>query len=159
MPDDTDAPDAGDQNDDENRSFTQAELDRIVKERVARERTKYANYGELSEKAKRLDDIEEANKTEQQKLTDRLNEAERRALTAEREALRVRIANQKGLTGKWADRLRGETEEELEADADGILADLADTSQAPDLRQGAGRGTAVTTPDNNDWMRQQALRS
>ena len=47
------------------RTFTQADLDRIVQERAIREvRTKYADYDELKAKAEKLAEIEAANQTE-----------------------------------------------------------------------------------------------
>ena len=46
---------------------TQADLDRIIGERVARERAKYADYTDLKAKADRLAQLEEASKTEAQK--------------------------------------------------------------------------------------------
>ena len=48
-------------------TFTQADIDRIINKRFA----KYADYDELKAKAERLDEIEEANKTELQKVTER----------------------------------------------------------------------------------------
>jgi hypothetical protein len=58
--------------------FTQADLDRIVKERLAREREKYADYKELKAAAAELDQIKEAQLTEQEKLQKEL-ETERQA--------------------------------------------------------------------------------
>ena len=55
----------------EERTFTQSQLDAIIQERVARERGKYADYDELKEKAGKFDAAEEANKTELQKATER----------------------------------------------------------------------------------------
>lgn len=51
------------------KTFTQEELDKIVNERLARERKKYEgiNLEELKSKASRLDELEEASKTELEK--------------------------------------------------------------------------------------------
>lgn len=51
----------------ENKTFTQAEVDSIVGERLARERQKYPDYEELTTKAAEYDKAQEANKTELQK--------------------------------------------------------------------------------------------
>lgn len=51
----------------ENKTFTQAEVDSIVGERLARERQKYPDYEELKTKAAEYDKAQEANKTELQK--------------------------------------------------------------------------------------------
>ena len=51
----------------ESKTFTQDELNAIVSDRLKREREKYADYESLKEKATKLDEIEEASKTELQK--------------------------------------------------------------------------------------------
>lgn len=53
---------------------TQKDLDRIVGERLAREREKYADYTELKAKADKFDQVEASNKSELQKLQDAVNE-------------------------------------------------------------------------------------
>lgn len=49
------------------RTFTQQEIDAIVADRLARERQKYADYGDLQQKAAKLAELEEAQKSELQK--------------------------------------------------------------------------------------------
>ena len=46
------------------KTFTQAELDAVVKDRLKREREKYSDYEDLKAKAAKFDEAEEANKTE-----------------------------------------------------------------------------------------------
>ena len=54
------------------RTFTQEEVNKIVENRVAKERAKAnAEYEELRQKASKFDEIEEANKSELQKATER----------------------------------------------------------------------------------------
>lgn len=74
--------------------------------------------------AERLAAFEESQKSEQQKLTERLTEAERERDAIRTEALRLRIAAEKGLTPKQAARLRGSSEEELLADAEELLTEF-----------------------------------
>ncbi len=64
------------------RTFSQSELDRIVQDRLARERNKYADYDDLRAKASRLDEIEQANASDLEKAQKRAEEAEARAKTA-----------------------------------------------------------------------------
>ena len=71
--------------------------------------------------AERLAQIEEADKTELQKVTGRAETAETRAADAEAELARMRVAIDKGLPADLVDRLRGDTPEELAADADKLL--------------------------------------
>lgn len=99
------------------KTFTQADVDRIVAERLRRERERFADYDALKAKAAEAD----ASKSDLQKLTDRVEAAERRAAEAEAKQLRTEIAQAKGLTAAQAKRLTGSTKEELEADADDLL--------------------------------------
>lgn len=74
--------------------------------------------------AAKLKEIEDAGKTETQKAADKAAELERRAADAETRALRYEVAAEKGLTISMAKRLVGTTKEEIEADADELLAEL-----------------------------------
>jgi len=62
------------------RTFTQADIDKIVKDRLAREsqktKDKYADYDELRASAVRLAAIEEANKSDEQKRDEALETAQ-----------------------------------------------------------------------------------
>jgi hypothetical protein len=69
--------------------LTQADVDRIVKERLAREKAKFADYEELKAASLKLAEIEEAQKTE----TQRANDAAAAAV-AEAQGLRARIRQQ-----------------------------------------------------------------
>jgi hypothetical protein len=84
---------------------------------TAFERTK----AELADARKKVQEFEDRNKTEGEKLTDRLTAAETRAQDAELRALRLEVAASKGLTPTQAKRLVGKTRDELEADADEII--------------------------------------
>jgi hypothetical protein len=72
----------------------------------------------------KLQEFEDRDKTEAQKLADRAESAERRAADVESRALRLEVAFEKGLTPGQAKRLVGSTREELEADADEVLRDF-----------------------------------
>lgn len=100
------------------RTFTQDEVNELVGKARTEERrkvtSKYADYDDLKAKA-------EASRT----LEDRVAEIERQARDAETRALRAEVANAKGLTPSQAKRLIGANREELEADADELLKDIA----------------------------------
>lgn len=104
------------------KTFTQADVDRIVADRLKREQSKYSDYDDLKAKAARFDEAEEKTKSETQKLADASRAAEDRAKKAELDSCRMRVALRKGLTETQVKRLLGTTEEELEADADELLA-------------------------------------
>lgn len=72
----------------------------------------------------KLKEIEDRDKSETDKLKDRVTVAEKRAEEAEARALRLEVAAEKGLTLRQAKRLTGASREELEADADELLEDL-----------------------------------
>jgi hypothetical protein len=101
---------------------SQDELNKIISERVARERAKFADYTDLKGKAAKFDELDQASKTEQERLTERLAAAEARAAEIEGRALRLEVASENGLTPAQAKRLVGSTREELEADAKELLA-------------------------------------
>ena len=60
----------------ETKTFTQDEVNNIVAERLNRDRAKYADYDSLKQKAEEFDKLQEANKTELQKATERVHTAE-----------------------------------------------------------------------------------
>lgn len=68
------------------KTFTQTELDRIVQDRLARERGKFADYDELKAKAGKLDELEAANASELEKAVKRAEEAEARASSSTQRA-------------------------------------------------------------------------
>jgi hypothetical protein len=98
---------------------SQEELDRIIQSRLDRERKKFGDYDELKKAADRLKALEEANKTEAEKTSERLAAAEKRAAELEVKALRSEVAAAKGVPVAL---LTGSTQEELEAAADALIA-------------------------------------
>lgn len=124
---------------------SQEELNRLIGERV--KRAKPADYDDLKAKAARLDEIEEANKTEQQKLAERLAEAEKSAEQARTEALRFKIASKFGVTDEDADLfLTGSDEETLTKQAERLAArnEEAGKPRAPKPDPNQGRHTSGT---------------
>ena len=106
----TPSPEVGEESKQE-QSFTQADVDRIVAERLKRERestkAKYADYDELRERA-----------GEKVTLEERVAEIEARAAAAEARALRAEIANAHGISAEDRDLfLTGTDEETLTAQA------------------------------------------
>lgn len=75
--------------------------------------------------AKRLAELEDAQKTEAQKAQERLKAAEERAAELELKANRAEVAAEKGIP---AELLSGSTREELEASADALIAFKGDQS-------------------------------
>jgi len=90
--------------------------------------------------AKRLAELEEANKTESQKLADKATVAEKRAADAEAKATRYEVAAELGIQAKHLKYLAGATREEIEESAKGILADFPETYAGSD-KDASGKPT------------------
>lgn len=75
--------------------------------------------------AARLKEFEDRDKSETQRLAERAEAAERRAVEVELRAMRLEVAAEKGLNPSQAKRLLGTTREEIEADADELIATFA----------------------------------
>ena len=105
------------------KTFTQAELDQIIQDRLKRERDKYLDYESLKEKAQRLDQIEEDAKTELQKAQERAERLQTE-LSEMKHAQEVRAIRDKvaQTTGVPASLLTGDTEEACNEQAAGILS-------------------------------------
>jgi hypothetical protein len=130
---------------------TQAELNKIIADRIARERAKFGDYNDLKSKAAKFDEIDAQNKSEVEKATERAAAVERERDDATARLNRLEVALDKGLTPSQAKRLVGSTREELEADADELLKDLGDSgkprSPKPDPNQGRQGGGTASTAD------------
>ncbi len=104
-------------------TFTQDELNKIVGERLAREREKYADYDVLKAKADKYDEATEAAKSELQKAQERASslETELNGLKKANEVREIRetVAKESGVP---ASLLTGETAEECKAQAEAINA-------------------------------------
>lgn len=151
--DDGDGADGGE---DETESFDAAYVKKLRAENAKWRR-------EAQEARSRAQEYEDQNKTEAQKLEERAAQAEERAKKSDLDLARLRVALRKGLTETQAKRLIGDTEEDLEADADELLASFktdddrpgGDTSRRPRerLRPGA---TPSSDPDEETDPRKLA---
>lgn len=139
---------------------SQDDLEKVLGKRLERERSKFADYDALKEKASRFDELEEANKTELQKAREAAQAAEERASRAEQAAIRADVAAAKGVP---AAALTGSSKEEFEASADALLAWRGDQSpQRPSptgLKSGSAGGSAAMTPKERAAAAAAALRS
>lgn len=117
---------------------TQEELDRIIQDRLTREREKYADYDAIKTKNTDLEkqistlqsSIEESNtavKTHEQTVAD-LN---KKIAGYETANLRTKIALQYGLPIDLADRLVGDDEASIKADAERLAGYVSKKQQTP----------------------------
>ena len=104
------------------KTFTQDEVNGIVADRLARERSKYTDYEALKEKAKQFDAMEEANKSELDKAKDRASELQKELDNLKKadsiRTIRDTVASE---TGVPASLLTADTEDECKAQASQIL--------------------------------------
>ena len=105
------------------KTFTQAEVDAIINGRFGRMMEKYKDYDDLKAKAEKFDQIEEESKSELQKATERADSLQAeldKMKTAEKvRAFREEVSKE---TGVPAHLLHGASKEECEAQAKDILA-------------------------------------
>ena len=142
-------------------TFTQEQLDKIVGERLAKERSKYGDYDALRTKASEFDKITEAQKTDLQKLEERATKAEGRIPELEVTVLRYQVAAEKGIPLNQAHRLQGATKEDMGKDADELLKVIKPGAGGSGGNQdfgGGARGGTATGNTMDDLIRQGAGR-
>jgi hypothetical protein len=127
---------------------SQDDLNRIIGERVARERAKYSNHAEGQAALAKLAEIENAQKSAEQKAAEALAAAEKRAADAESKALRAEVAASKGVP---VELIAGSTKDEMEAAADSLIKfrdeKPSPRSPRPDMNQGKPPATGGTAGD------------
>lgn len=102
----------------ETRMFTQAELNTIVSDRVARERAKYADYDELKAKAAQFDQIGQAHQNDLKAANNRADSLQQQLDEIHRAAELHRIREKVSAdTGVPANLLTFDTEEECSKQA------------------------------------------
>lgn len=127
------------------RTFTQADVDRIITERLAKEKAKAESMA-----AKAREDAERKAAEEQGKFRElyeaaqqRIAETEARLKAAEIASIKREVAARLNMPAKLAERLQGETAEDIEADAKDLMAALPKPA-APNINSGTGIGAAPT---------------
>jgi predicted metal-dependent hydrolase len=137
--------------------FTQDQVNDFLAREQSKIESKYADYGDLKTAAEKLSKIEEANKTDLEKVTGERDSLKSAAESAAAEALRLRVALTKQLPAELIDRLRGSTKEELEADADELLQ-LVKPQGRTSFDGGKGRESGPAPTSMNDRLRKAAGR-
>lgn len=142
-------------NDASGKTFTQADVDRIVGERLYDAKKKYGDYEELKAKAAQFDEFQEKNKTELEKANEKAEKLQKEleGLKKQGEIAEIRAKVSKD-TGVPAECLSGNDEESCKAQATAILA-FAKPSGYP----GAKKDTpnhSNSSSSNNDAMREFA---
>lgn len=129
------------------RTFTQAEVDRIIADRLKREDVKG-----LKSKAAEFDKLVEAQKSAEQKAADAQQAAEARAAAAEAKAIRYQVAADQGISREDADYfLTGTDEDTIVAQAKRLLERDADRSKRGNYVPNEGK--TPKNPSTDDPMR------
>lgn len=148
--------------------FTQADLDRIAAKVRAEVKGQYTDYDTVKAE---LEQRKAAEMTEAQRLQKEIErfqqvaaEAERKATESALEAIRLRVASDKGLPAELAGLLKGATQEEIEAHAVIVIESAKKIGQKPtppelDGAAGAGQRGQQTglTADEADIARKAGM--
>ena len=136
------------------KTFTQAELDAIIGDRLAREKAKYTDYDSLKEKAEQFDKLQEEGKTELQKANDKAASLQKE-LDQLKSANNVRKAREKVSQEMSVpvELLTGEDEETCKKQAEAILK-FAKPKSYPGTKGNSRKQAGSTSTD--DGMREFA---
>jgi Arc/MetJ family transcription regulator len=106
------------------KTFTQAAVDTLVTERLARQKAQFADYNDLKTKAAEFEKLT----TETGKLSELVGTLTNESASLKSQALRLEVALEKGLHADLVDALKGTNKEELLAHADKLLKHVRPTT-------------------------------
>ena len=137
------------------KTFSQADVDRIVRERLSRE-----NVSELKAKARQFDQLQESSKTELQKLTEQVAELTAAQQVEAAKAMRYRIAAASGISTEDADLfLTGTDEETIAAQAKRLAERGQQARQQGGYAPNEGRQPPNQPDERRAFVRQLTGRS
>lgn len=113
----------------------------------------------LADKAK---DLEDAGRSDFERASADAQSAMARATKAEQDSMRLRVALRKGLSEVQAKRLVGDTEEDLETDADELLTSFRPKEEPKDEKKPEDESNSRDTQERDPNVRrrpQERLRS
>ena len=154
------APQAAPQ-EDKARTYTQAEIDQMIEDRLHRERKKFADYEEIKAKAEKFDAAEEANKSELQKVTEKAEALQKQvdSMTKAEEVRNIRAEVSKE-TGIPATLLTADTKEACEEQAKAIAEFTANNESPayPSVKDGGDPQKVASKKSTRDqfaeWLEQ-----
>lgn len=127
---------------------SQDDLDRIVKERLGRERAKFADYADVKAKAARLDEIEGKAKTEAERSNERMAALERELAETRTASMRSRVQAKHGIADEDAELfLTGTDEDTLTRQAERLAARNAEDRSKGNVVTHEGKTPNVTPGD------------
>lgn len=125
------------------RTFTQQDVDRIINERLAKERTKAESMATKAREEAERKAAEEQGKYQElyEAAQKRIVDTEARLRAAEIASIKRDVAQRLSMPIALAQRLQGEDEASIEADAKALMAALPKPA-APNINSGTGNGAA-----------------
>lgn len=146
------------------KTFTQADIDRVVTERLARERQRFADYDDLKNKASKFDeyqqsqmsDLEKANEAIKAKDT-ALAEAQTRLAEMEVQSVRSAAATAAGLPAELHQFITATDPDEAKKQAETLASKLTPATPQPGAIPQGARPGAQAQPDMNQWLRARAF--
>lgn len=112
------------------REYTQAQIDEIVAKRVARVKKQYGDYEDMKKKAAKFDEIEAANKSELEKLTEQNQKLAAQLAEREHAALIQAACIKHGVPADCMDLVTGVDEDSIDKAAEKV-AKLVSASVKP----------------------------
>lgn len=135
---------------------SQDELNKVIADRINREKAKFADYRDLKAKAERLDQLEAASKSEAEKVAERIAALESENKRIQSEALRSRIQAKHGISDEDAALfLTGADEDTLTAQAKRLAEREADRKKRGNVAPKEG-GSADNSKAGDGDMREFA---
>ena len=131
---------------------TQEELDRIIGERLARQKEKYADYDQLKSRVAELETEKgglESALADAKKNDDIISKLQSKIDEYESSAMRTRVALANGLPFDLADRLQGNDEDSLTADAERLAGFLKPKEPVPPLKNNE---PSIGSDSSTAWM-------
>ena len=127
------------------RTFTQHDVDRIINERIAKERSKAESMAAKAREEAERKAAEEQGKYQElyEAAQKRIADTEARLRAAEIASIKREVAARLNMPVALANRLQGEDEATIEADAKELMAALPKPA-APNINSGTGNGAAPT---------------
>ena len=137
------------------RTFTQQDVDRIINERIAKERTKAESMAAKAREEAERKAAEEQGKYQElyEAAQKRIADTEARLHAAEIASIKREVAARLNMPIALAQRLQGEDEATIEADAKELMAALPKPT-APNINSGTGNGA---TPGQSTSIDRETL--
>jgi hypothetical protein len=133
--------------------YTQEQLDKIVTERVAKSKAQFKDYGDLKTQVASIPSLQE----QIQRLNTEKGEADSNFALAAKDAATLKVALDKGVPSDLVDRLRGNTPEEIAADADKLMAQFGTRKSTGGFNGGISPGGTPHTAESADQHLRAAL--